>query len=456
MGAHLAVVRMELAEAVRQPRTLIVGLVALLFFAVAFGQGAARVRAEAAAVAEATTQNRNAWLAQPPQNPHGAAHFAVLLAKPQAPLAGLVAGAEGSLASHVFTDAHRLVPASGAAAADLPIAQAVGALDAAFVIGAVLPLLAVLLGADLVAGEKERGTLRLVFANPVGRRRWLAAKLAGRLLGFLGVVALAALIAWLLTGGVPVGDPARLGAFALLSALYLAGWLALGALCSVFATRVATAALAGVALWIGLVVVVPRVIATVAELGDPMPATSPARMATRVEEVKLRRRQQAMVEALKAKGALANASATTMAEGPAEVREVIDAEAARARARADAPAEAWREGQLRKLDALGYASPAALYFRAAAGLAGTDGDRHRAFLDQAFAWRKAFLARLNALEDRKVAEFKAYDEVAPFAFEEAPAGAVWAQQAPRTLALLLLLLAALGGSLWRFRHYDLR
>ncbi len=454
--AHLAVVRMELADALRQPRTLIVGLVALVFFLVAFVQGAARVNAEIAAVAAAQAENRQAWLAQPPQNPHGAAHFAVLLAKPQAPLASLVAGAEGALAGHVFTDAHRLIPAAGSQAADLPIGQAIGSLDAAFVIGAVLPLLAVLAGADLVAGEKERGTLRLVFANPVGRRRWLAAKLAGRTLVFLAVVGLAAAIAWLLSGGLPIGDPARLLAFTGLSALYLAGWLAVGALCSVAAQRVASAALAAVALWIGLVIVVPRVIATVAELGDPMPATSPARMATRVEEVRLRRKQAALVKALKARGALKDASPTTAAEGPAEVRDAIDAEAARARAKADAPAEAWRASQLRKLDALGYASPAALYFRAAAGLAGTDGDRHADFLAQAFAWRKAFLARLNALEDRKVAEFKDYDAIAPFTFVEASAAEVWSRQAPRTAALLGLLLAAVLAAFWRFHRYDLR
>ena len=454
--AHLAVVRMELADAVRQPRTLIVGLVALVFFAVAFVQGAARVSAEAQAVTAAQAENRRAWLAQPPQNPHGAAHFAVLLAKPQAPLQALVAGADGALAGHVFTDAHRLVPAAGAQAADLPIGQAVGARGAAFALVALLPLLAVLAGADLVAGEKERGTLRLVFANPVGRRRWLLAKLAGRTAGFLAVVGLAAGLAWVLTGGVPIGDGDRLAAFGLLSGIYLAAWVAVGALCSVFAQRVASAALAAVALWIGLVIVVPRVIASVAELGDPMPATSPARMATRVEEVKLRRKQQALVAGLKARGGLVGVSATTAAEGPAEVRDVFDAEAARARAKADAPAAAWRASQLRKLDALGYASPAALYFRAAAGLAGTDGDRHAAFLDQAFAWRKAFLVRLNTLEDAKVAEFKDYDAVAPFSFAEARAADVWAAQAPRTGALLLLLLAAALASLWRFHRYDLR
>ena len=101
-------------------------------------------------------------------------------------------------------------------------------------------------------------------------------------------------------------------------------------------------------------------------------------------------------------------------------------------------------------------SPAALYFQAAAGLAGTDGARHAAFLAQAMAWRQAFLDQLNALEDRKVSVFKDYASVAPFAFTEAPAAEVWRDQAPRVGGLLATGFLALGLALWRFRRYDLR
>jgi ABC-2 type transport system permease protein len=448
--------RMELMEATRQPRGAVIALVALLFFAVAFAQGTARVAGEGAAIAAAVAENRDAWLRQPPQNPHGAAHFAVLLAKPPAPLGGLVLGVEGSLAGHVYTDAHRLVPASGGRAADLPFAEAIGVLDVAFVVGVVLPLFAVLLGADLVAGEKERGTLRLVFANPVGRGRWLAIRFAARAAAFVLSVGLAAGLAWGLAGAPPLGEPARLAGFAGLSAVYLAAWVAIGVACSAFATRLASASLAAIALWIGLVIVAPRVMASVAELGDPPPMTSPARMDLRIEDVRLLRLQQKLVDELKAKGALAGASATTAAEGPASVRERIDGEAARARAKADAPAEAWRARQLARLEALAPLSPAALYFQAAAGLAGTDGARHAAFLDQALAWRKAFLAKLNALEDRKVPEFRDYDAIAPFAFAETPAAEAFRAQASRLGGLLAMGLLAFGLAIWRFRRYDLR
>lgn len=53
---------------------------------------------------------------------------------------------------------------------------AVPALDWSLIIGTLFSLYAVLLGFQAVSGEKERGTLRLVLSNPVGRARFLAAK----------------------------------------------------------------------------------------------------------------------------------------------------------------------------------------------------------------------------------------------------------------------------------------
>ncbi|GEM_PF-3354817 len=462
---------LELLQATRDVRAGLVIAVASLFFVVAFTQGNERVGVTASAVAVSTAKNRQAWLAQPPQNPHGAAHFPVLLAKPTAPLASLVAGADGILPGHLVTDAHRLLPAKGTSAADAPFAQAIGTLDTAFVIGVILSLLAVLAGSDLVAGEKERGTLRLTFANPVRRNRWLLAKIAGRTTGFLVAVTLAASLALMIAGGVVLGPSGlyegmassapndvmgRLGGFLFLSAIYLAVWITIGAACSVFSARVASATLAAVVLWIALVVIAPRAVATIAELGDPIPATSPARMAIRVEEVRLRRQQEAMVETLKASGGLKGAGAITTTEGPAAVRDIIDAAAARAQAKADAPIANWRERQLTKLDAFGCISPTSLYFRIAAGFAGTDGQRHHEFLNQASAWRSAFLERLNRLEDRGIAEFSDYPSVAPFQFKETASQRIWIQQSASVATMLCMWLIILLLCFFRFKHYDLR
>jgi ABC-2 type transport system permease protein len=382
----------------------------------------------------------------------------MLIAKPAAPLGGLAEGAEQAFGGHVFTDAHRVVPVSGSAAGDRPLERVIGALDASFVVGVMLSLIAVLMGCDLVAGEKARGTLRLTFANALGRRRWFAAKLSARLVTFWGLVGLGAARAWAVTGGVPLGAgwAWRLGAWAALSGLYLAAWVIVGAACSVAAPRPASAALSAIACWIVLVAVAPRALVALAEAADPAPATAPSRMALQVEEVRIGRAQMAMVEAATRRGELKGASSITAAEGGAAIREAIDARAARARAQEEAPLTAWRASQLQRLSALSYASPAALYFQAAAGIAGTDDRRHGAFVEQAGEYRHAFLERLNALEDRGVKTFEGYDAMPRFAFSEAGPTAV-ARAVAGPLAALLAFAAALAAlSLGLMRRADLR
>ena len=121
-----------------------------------------------------------------------------------------------------------------------------------------VPLIALLLSFDAVAGEAERGTLLLLLAHPVAR--WQV--VAGKFLGHLAVLVVATLVGY---GGATAaavlvqgaGGGAAWGAFALLlaSTVLLGGvFLGLGLLASVRVRERQTAA--GVALGIWLVAVV--------------------------------------------------------------------------------------------------------------------------------------------------------------------------------------------------------
>lgn len=461
MPRYLAVFQRELREALLTPRALVVLAVATAFLALALLQGAHRVQGQAEAMALAEAANWKGWTAQEVQSPHAAAHYPMLLARPPAPLALLAEGVEGAMGGHLFTDAHRVVPVGGTAAGDAPIAGAVGSLDAAFVVAAVLSLLAVVWGADLVAGEKERGTLRLVFSNPVGRKAWLATKVAAHGLSFLALVLAAALVAgglaWVF-GGLPHGPGAlwRLGGFAVASAGYLLAWLFVGVACSAFSSRVGPATMLALGLWVVFVVVVPRAMVAVAEAAWPPPPTAPAHMAMRVAEVELRREQEAMVAQAEARGELKGKSPIVQAEGTQAIRDAIDAKARGARAQAEAPMQAWREGMARRLEAWAYLSPAAAYLRATTAFAGTDASRQASFVAQAGAWREATLRYLNGLEESGVAEFKDYDRLARFQLQEAEPSGVWALAWGPVLGLWLLALGMLALALGRFARYDLR
>ena len=121
----------------------------------------------------------------------------------------------------------------------------------------VVPLIALLLSFDAVAGEVERGTLPLLLTYPVSR----AEALAGKLLAHLGVLALALLAGYGLAAVVAIiGDRSALAG---LPALWRLGWssillgitfLGAGYALSSVAGRPSGAAGLAIALWVVMVV----------------------------------------------------------------------------------------------------------------------------------------------------------------------------------------------------------
>jgi Cu-processing system permease protein len=120
-----------------------------------------------------------------------------------------------------------------------------------------VPLIALLLTYDAVAGEIERGTLALVLATPIGR----AELLVGKFLGAFGVLAIAIIVGYGLAGGAVVAinglTPAGLLNWArLMSTAILLGavFLALGIALSSASLRAGTAAALAIGTWLVLVV----------------------------------------------------------------------------------------------------------------------------------------------------------------------------------------------------------
>jgi ABC-2 type transport system permease protein len=103
-----------------------------------------------------------------------------------------------------------------------------------FTVPVLLVVVALLWGSDAVAGEEERGTLDLLLANPLPRRRLVAHKLAGvaAAIGIVGVVVFVVLAAGSPVAGLEVAVGRLAGTVAacvLLAVLYAAVALALGA-----------------------------------------------------------------------------------------------------------------------------------------------------------------------------------------------------------------------------------
>lgn len=148
-------------------------------------------------------------------------------------------------------------------AAERPLLGIFPSLDLSLVVGSVLSLFVLLLTYDAVCGEKEQGTLRLAASFSIPRYEILLAKIIGAVLPTLAVL----LLPCMLAAGVAVALPQVvlgsaewlrlaliLGAFC----AYLTAVSCLGVAVSALVQRAATSFVLLLAIWIGSVVVVPR------------------------------------------------------------------------------------------------------------------------------------------------------------------------------------------------------
>lgn len=155
-----------------------------------------------------------------------------------------------------------------------PLLKVFGSLDVCFVISVVLSLFALLLVFDSLSGEREAGTLKLVFSAPAGRVNLLLGKFLGAVItmaipltiGFLEVLILFASSQQVSLRG---PDWAGLGLIYSFSLLYLAGFLALGLLVSLFTRESSSGLMASLLAWAVVVIVLPSGLGSLARYYYP-------------------------------------------------------------------------------------------------------------------------------------------------------------------------------------------
>ena len=135
--------------------------------------------------------------------------------------------------------------------------------DLAFIVQFLLSFFALVLAFDAVTAEKERGTLRLVFSNPVKRAYLLLAKYLSALAAMgaallIGLV-LSLILLHVLTY-VPISSPIimSLSLFFLVSVLYLSTFVLLGIACSVSTHSSKNSLVLCLLVWVFLVVILPK------------------------------------------------------------------------------------------------------------------------------------------------------------------------------------------------------
>jgi ABC-type transport system involved in multi-copper enzyme maturation permease subunit len=152
-------------------------------------------------------------------------------------------------------------------------------IDWGSIVGYVLSLIVLLFTFDSISGERERGTLRLMLANPMPRHIVLIGKFLGALMSILVPFTFAVLINLFVisvSGDVQLDAEAwrRLSIIFIVAVLYTGLFIALGLLVS---SRVRQSAVSLVILlltWVTFVVFMPNTLASIATGFSPAPMTS--------------------------------------------------------------------------------------------------------------------------------------------------------------------------------------
>ena len=129
-----------------------------------FQQRAAQQRAQPLSLRADVVANEKGWLA----------------VVPPAPLAALAVGQSDVYPSYLRITARNLDALVTGDQIEHPLAVASGHLDLAFVVLFLYPLLIFAVSFDLTATERDRGTLRMVLAQPVSLREVVAGKMIAR------------------------------------------------------------------------------------------------------------------------------------------------------------------------------------------------------------------------------------------------------------------------------------
>ena len=149
-----------------------------------------------------------------------------------------------------------------------PFMDMFASMDIVFIFEVILSLLALVFAYDTLAGEYERGTLRLVLTHPVRRGHILLAKYISAMLCLLVPLLISLFLAVILLTMTPsislnIDDFLRIGGIIFASVAYLSVFYLIGLLISAATRRTSTALMLSMFVWGFLVLVYPNVILAV-------------------------------------------------------------------------------------------------------------------------------------------------------------------------------------------------
>lgn len=179
-----------------------------------------------------------------------------------APLSVYTRGFEGTLPLYYEFTQEGAKPGESSSGEE-SILSVQGKIDFVFLIQMVLSLVALLFASDVIAGEKEAGTLRAMLSNRLPRDTILTGKIAGGYLALWAPFAAAFLagLLFLILGAFPVfgGDmPAKILIIFLAASVFLLVYFTLGTMISASSAKTRTALVAILLVWTFFQLIMPK------------------------------------------------------------------------------------------------------------------------------------------------------------------------------------------------------
>ena len=365
---------------------------------------------------------------------------------PEAPLAFLATGRSDTLPHSYVSSAWRgLEP--NAPTMDDPVTLLTGDFDLKFVILDILPLLIVLLCFDLLATEREDGTLRLILAQSISFSSLLVARatVRGLFIAASGVIAmLAACVAVAMDGGNIW--PGRFAAYVAVVWVYLFFWILMAVFVNTFNGSGMVNSLVLGGSWLLMVILLPGILPVVAESVAPTPSRAfyidlarAARLGIyngAVDKRATHERQQSMLNAFlvrhpewandKSLNRTSLLGAARGEEHSAMLKEITDR------------FETAHDRQRRVIGWLSIVSPALVADRILTRLSGNSDERQQMFLDQSVAFfdksKQYFWPRIFRWE---IFTPQRFSEIPRFHFSEESGSEIGISCVPLCAVLLL-------------------
>jgi ABC-2 type transport system permease protein len=305
-----------------------------------------------------------------------------------------------------------------------PLNLLAGRFDAAFVVIYLFPLLILSVSYNLLAGEREQGTLAMVMAQPVTLARLAVGKITALAVIIIGGTIVLSMASTAFASSASAGDSAvavRLASWCVLVVAYGGFWFALAVAVNVRGRQSAANAVVLAGAWMLFVVIVPSVMSVLAQTLYPVPSRveliqamrDATRDATAQGSQLLARYFEDHPEMLPG-----GATQEDMAAFNATSYAVQDEVARRVQ-----PILEHFDHQLAQqqtvVDRFRYLSPAVVAYEAINDVAGTSASRYRHFLRQVNRfhqeWQTYFISKAIAKTSMTVA---AMDVMPAFVFEE--------------------------------------